>query len=430
MTTAQVFPHHTVVVEDGRISMMGPVDQITVPPGATRINGRDQYLIPGLADMHVHLVNFDMTGSTPRIVADSAAAERRLFLWLANGVTTVRTMDYFEDGGMVLRLRNRVAAGELWSPRIYASSALPRKSGMPIAEVLAAYKAAGYDHIKVRDGDVDKNNIDSLATAAHRLGLSFGGHVHGSVGIERALRSGYRSIEHLHEYLLYLMDGEKARRQYSQESDSAYWAAWQQQLNLSKIPVLVAMTKRGGVWNAPTQALAEVLAQDVNVDTLNQWPEMRYASTALRDFWLRSWKGSSMSGAPVTPGLGGTLDARRRLIKTLQDSGAGLLLDSDAPVSFMVPGFSTHRALEALVRSGLTPYEALATGTRNVATFYGAGYESGTIAAGKRADLVLLQENPLIDIRGTTRSSGVMIGGRWLSRAEIDRRLAELVGTI
>jgi imidazolonepropionase-like amidohydrolase len=117
------------------------------------------------------------------------------------------------------------------------------------------------------------------------------------------------------------------------------------------------------------------------------------------------------------------MDTRRRLIKALHAGGAGLLLGSDAPQIYNVPGFSIHRELEALVAAGLTPYQALETGTRNVAMFFGTSAQTGTIEVGKRADLVLLDGNPLTDIRNTTRRSGVMLRGKWLPRADLDARL-------
>jgi imidazolonepropionase-like amidohydrolase len=114
---------------------------------------------------------------------------------------------------------------------------------------------------------------------------------------------------------------------------------------------------------------------------------------------------------------------RRKLIKALHTAGAGLLLGSDAPQVWNVPGFSTHRELESLVAAGLTPWQALETGTRNVAAYFGTLKETGTVEAGKRADLVLLEADPLADIRNTTKRAGVMVRGRWLPQAEIRERL-------
>jgi imidazolonepropionase-like amidohydrolase len=118
-----------------------------------------------------------------------------------------------------------------------------------------------------------------------------------------------------------------------------------------------------------------------------------------------------------------TIEVRRHLIKALHAAGAGLLLGSDAPQIYNVPGFSTHRELESLVAAGLTPYQALETGTRNVARYFGTERETGTIERGKRADMVLLEADPLVDIRNTTKRAGVMVRGRWLPREEIERRL-------
>jgi len=114
---------------------------------------------------------------------------------------------------------------------------------------------------------------------------------------------------------------------------------------------------------------------------------------------------------------------RRRLIKALHGGGVGLLLGSDAPQTWNVPGFSIHREIATYVAAGLTPYEALVTGTRGVATHLNALDRAGTIDTGKRADLVLLDANPLQDIANTSKIAGVMIGGRWMPKNEIDQRL-------
>ena len=117
---------------------------------------------------------------------------------------------------------------------------------------------------------------------------------------------------------------------------------------------------------------------------------------------------------------------RGKLIKALHDAGAGLLLGSDAPQVFNVPGFSLHRELRYLVQAGLTPYQALATGTREVARFLGTPDDFGTVEPGRRADLILLEGDPLKDVANLRRRAGVMIGGRWLPEAEIEAGLAAI----
>ncbi len=169
-------------------------------------------------------------------------------------------------------------------------------------------------------------------------------------------------------------------------------------LDDSRIEAVAAATRRAGIWNVPTQVLTEGrLRSDEKKDSISPDAVMRRR----------------------------IVDIRRRLIKALSDAGAGLLLGTDAP---LVPlGASVHTELELLVAAGLTPYQALATGTRNVAEFFGTVDSTGTIAVGKRADLILLRGNPLKDIRNTASPSGVMLGGRWLDRAALDARL-ELLG--
>jgi hypothetical protein len=204
-----------------------------------------------------------------------------------------------------------------------------------VAIYVARYKAQGFDHLKLYDEHGE--TLDSLVTAAGRLGVPIMGHVPFGVTLEKALAARVRSIEHLEA------------------------------------------TRQAGVWNCPTLS---VMVKSIQYKAL--WGPLY-----------------------------------RRLVKVLHEAGAGLLLGSDDDGK--KPG-SVHTELRELVRAGLTPYQALETGTKNVALFYGTLDETGTVAAGKRADLVLLQANPLADIRHTTRLAGVMIGGRWLPREELDRR--------
>jgi imidazolonepropionase-like amidohydrolase len=176
----------------------------------------------------------------------------------------------------------------------------------------------------------------------------------------------------------------------------------------------------------PTQTLMENLGPGVSADSLARRPEMRFVRASTLAEWAQE-KGSILAETGSSAeSARRTLEVRRKLIGALHRGGAGLLLGSDAPQIYNVPGYSIHRELEAMVAAGLTPYQALETGTRNVAQFFGILAEAGTIEEGKRADLVLLEGNPLSDIRNTSRRAGVMLHGRWLSRATIDARLAAI----
>jgi imidazolonepropionase-like amidohydrolase len=157
---------------------------------------------------------------------------------------------------------------------------------------------------------------------------------------------------------------------------------------------------------------------------------MRYVLPATRAAWAKDKSSILAEIGASRESAERVMQMRRKLLKALHAGGAGLLLGSDAPQIYNVPGFSVHRELESLVAAGLTPYQALETGTRNIAVFFGTLSQSGTIEVGKRADLILLDGNPLMDIRNSGRQSGVMLRGRWLPKAEIEARLAAIAKSV
>jgi imidazolonepropionase-like amidohydrolase len=155
-----------------------------------------------------------------------------------------------------------------------------------------------------------------------------------------------------------------------------------------------------------------------------RWPEMRFVDRTDLANWIKNK--SEMTAKVSAADRSRFLAVRRRLIKMMQEGGVELLLGSDAPQVWNVPGFSIHRELEYLVKAGLTPYQALESGTRRIAEFFGTSSERGTIEVGKRADLVLLEANPLQDIRHSARITLVIVGPHVLTREEIDKRLETL----
>jgi imidazolonepropionase-like amidohydrolase len=259
-----------------------------------------------------------------------------------------------------------------------------------------------------------------MAATAQRAGIRFAGHVPLAVGLHRALEARYASIDHLDGYVEAMVrPGAPVK-----PADSKFFGLnLGEHLDETRLPALVEATRKAGVWNVPTQSLMENLAPGETADALARRPEMRYVPARTLSQWAEE-KNSLLEETGSSPkSATAMMEARRRLIKALHAGGAGLLLGSDAPQIYNVPGFSIHRELESLVAAGLTPYQALETGTRNVAVFFETLSETGTIETGKRADLVLLDANPLADMRNTTRRAGVMLGGRWLPKVAIDARL-------
>jgi imidazolonepropionase-like amidohydrolase len=411
MDRERTVPGQTVVVRGDRIVAIGPADQVEVPAGGLRVDGRGKFLIPGLAEMHAHI---------PGGQAPDSVVERTLFLYVSGGITTIRGM---LGHPRHLELRDRVARGALISPTIYTSG--PSFNGNSVttpasaAKMVTEQKAAGYDFLKIHPG-LTRETFDAMATTAQRAGIRFAGHVPLAVGLHRALEARYASIDHLDGYVEAMVrPGAPVK-----PADSEFFGLnLGEHLDESRLPALVEATRKAGVWNVPTQSLMENLAPGQSADALARRPEMRYVSAKTLSQWAEE-KNSLLEETGSSPkSATAMMEARRKLIKALHAGGAGLLLGSDAPQIYNVPGFSIHRELESLVAAGLTPYQALETGTRNVAVFFETVSETGTVETGKRADLVLLDANPLADVRNTTRRAGVMLGGRWLPKSAIDARL-------
>lgn len=418
MDRERTIPHTTVVVQGDRILTIGPAAKVTPPTGAARVDGKGKFLLPGLAEMHAHIPG----GQVP-----DSVVERTLFLYVAGGITTIRGMLGHPSH---LELRARAARSDLISPAIYTSGPSLNGNSVPTVQAalaaVAEQKAAGYDFLKIHPG-ITREVFDSLSAAARRADIRLAGHVPLDVGLQRALDARYASIDHLDGYVEAMV---RRNSPVSPEQSQMFGFNLGEHLDTTRLRSLVQATRATGVWNVPTQTLMENLSPSVSLDALARRPEMRFVPPATQAEWAQvkrtilSETGSSAASAERT------METRRRLIRALHAGGAGLLLGSDAPQIYNVPGYSIHRELEALVAAGLTPYQALETGTRNVAVFFGTSAQTGTIAVGKRADLVLLDDNPLRDIRNTTRRAGVMVRGRWLPQADIQSRLDAIAKSI
>lgn len=414
MDRNRVISGQTVVVEGAHIVSMGPAASARIPSGATRVDGAGKYLIPGLAEMHAHV---------PPGNATEADIARMLELFALNGVTTVRSMLGIPRH---LGFRDRAARGEILSPRIWTSGPSFNGASAPdpdsSARMARAEKALGYDFFKIHPG-VSRVAFDSMAANADRLGIRFAGHVPLAVGVERAIEARYWSIDHLDGFVEALATG---ARPTTPQEDGWFGFALMDRLDETRLPRLVAAVKAAGVWMVPTTAFFEALMGEESVEQLLARPELRYVA----DNFIRQWPATTtqLRGDPTATAATRRryLELRRRLLKAMHDGGVGIVLGSDAPQLWNAPGFSLVHELRSYVAAGLTPYQALATGTRNVAAFLGNQGEAGTLEVGKRADLILLDANPLSDISNISRRAGVMIGGWWLSRAEIERRLAAL----
>jgi hypothetical protein len=393
MDRERMLREHTVVVRDGRIAAVGPSGAIRVPAGAVRVDGRGRFLMPGLADMHVHPYNTD-----------------QFINYLAHGVTTIAVLN---GSPPMLRWRERVTRGELLGPTIYTAG--PALEGVPAGNpqflstatpddgrrAVRAIAAAGYDFIKVYMTLTPETYAAILAEARVRR-IPVIGHIPPAVGVDGVLRGGGQSVvAHAEEFFRERVDS--ARR----EARTAEIVRGVKAANITVIPNMSAYAD----YIRSIKDLQAVLAD----------PEMRYASPAAYSERLPSHN-RSIRPNPVQflAGAERGLARFRPFTSALSNAGVPLLLGTDTEF-FGYAGASLHDELQQMVASGLTPDQALAAGTRNagdyVARHVRGARESGhfgRVAVGERADLVLLTANPLESVDNATRIDGVMARGRWL----------------
>ena len=402
-----IVAQQSLVVIDGRIAQLGHVDAVPVPKGALVIDGTDRYLMPGLAEMHAHVTS-----------TDPDQVERLASLFVVNGITTIRGM---LGQASHLDLRDKLASGEIFGPRLITSG--PSFSGRSVSGVadvvrkVRDQKAAGYDFIKIHPG-LSNDEFQALATTANEIGMPFAGHVPVAAGLLAALQHRMTTIDHLDGYFAALLPPDNP-------GFGGYGGFFDvllaDQVDIDKVAEIVTATKQAGTWNVPTEILVEQLIDDTPVSELRSRPEMRYVSAATVKDWVAQKEARLNDRDFNSETAARGIELRRLLIRELYRAGAGLLLGSDAPQTFNVPGFSTHRELQALVAAGLTPYEALRTGTVEVARFLGSN--GGIVEEGKDADLVLLDANPLTDIRNSRRIHGVMLRGVWHPASVLKEKL-------
>ena len=394
MDAPRVLRDQTVIVADGRIRELGPSASTPVPKGARVVDGRGRYLMPGLADMHAHLY-----------------AEQELTLHVVNGVTTV-----FNLNGRPAHLawRTRVAAGELLGPTIYTAGPTfdrPRSPEEAVAEV-DRQAAAGYDAVKIYN-QVSAAEYPALTAEAKKKGLLLVGHVAREPGFAMTLSAG-QSIAHAEEYVYtYFNDDPDPRNEVVHPLDTM------------KIPKAVAMTREAGIAVIPTLvAFHNIVRQATAIqDYLRDphlvylVPSMRAALEPERNTYANRWPPERL------PGLAMSYEFQRLLVKALHDGGVPILAGTD--VSWLgVPGFSLVEEVENFQDMGFEPYAALKTATVDPAKMLRHDGEFGTVAVGRRADLILLSRNPLDDVRTLEKPVGVMAAGRWIPAAERDRLLA------
>jgi len=410
-TGAPPRPHMSVLVRSGIIEAVGEVLEVR---GARVVEGRGRFLIPGLWDAHVHL---------------SVADEATLGVLVANGVTSVRDM-----GGELDILdgwRARIERGELIGPRIFRAGPTVDgpKPGVPFRltitnpeEARAAVtrlRRLGVDFIKIHNA-VPRDAFFALAAEAQQQGIPFAGHVPMTVDPAEAAEAGQHSVEHIAT----LIEGTWSARFPDETAAVEAMPRWL----ADEVPALAQTFARHGTWFVPTIVAYELRSRRGELAD-HPDPRSRYATPPLKAYWDQAF--------PLTQRDRDPEGIRRRkqfveigkgMIRTMHEAGVPLAVGTDIAGRDVLPGFSVHDEIALLVGSGLTPMEALQAATSNGARLLGAEDTVGTIAPGQTADLVLLDGDPLADVRNVGRISAVVLRGRLLERADLDRLLAAAGG--
>ena len=412
----EALPERSVLIRGDRIAAVGPAGEVAAPPGVRVIEGAGRVLLPGLADLHVHL--------------DRLPDPRLLALFVAYGVTTVRNMD---GRPFVLEWQPRIEAEELLGPRIVTAGPILEgpepfwddtrvvAGAEEARRAVAEQVAVGYDFVKVYH-TLGPEEYRAVLAEAGRLGVPVAGHAPNGVPLEEILAGGQRSIEHLDGYLDEI-----------EAEDSPFRDRWSWLKLYLAVPVdpekvadVARATAEAGTWNVPTLTVKARIDRPEVVEGWLDDPLLRLLPEELLAAWHpRNFPQLQHLDESDLEALRRGEEVRERLVAALHRAGAGVLAGTDTPNPFVVPGASLHEELERLVAAGLSPYDALAAATSEAGRFLGE--EIGTVEVGAVANLVLLDGDPLRQVADTRRIDGVMLRGRWLPRERLDDVLAELV---
>ena len=402
MDEERVLRGWNVVVEGDRITAMGA--GVTVPEGALVIDGTGRTLVPGLADLHVHVERDELDD---------------LVLFPANGITTVRLMNTQDP--WPLELAAEIRAGRAEGPTLFAMPTIGSTDDPDHARrFVESMQRMGFDSVKVQTGQPDwtVESYRAFVAAARELGMRVGGHLPRNLDIEVSVVGGQTSVAHAEEFLYtYFFKLPAGERQGAIEPLARMVA----DNGVSVMATLVAFQRIGFMWGD-------------EIHELERLPDLRYVPPATRTRWSvpnNRYRARGKDAEDLkrrSDGMRVSVQLQKDMLAAMQAAGVRLLVgtDSSRQMPFVVHGFAAHDELRLLVESGLTAWQALRAGTANAAEYLGQTGEFGVVAVGARADLVLVEADPLADVANLRRRVGVMLRGRWMPREELEASLEEL----
>ncbi len=415
----------TVLISGDHIAAVAESRRLQPPRGARTVDGQGKFLIPGLWDMHVH-----MLATWDRAAIDSAAWTFYAPNFIANGVTGVRGM--WDSLPTVQKLRAEIASGRVAGPRVVTSGNMLDGDPPSVPGAIACadaqrgraavdqMKREGSDFVKVYSG-LSRDAYFAIADQSRKAGLPFAGHVPNSVTAAEASDAGQKSIEHLLGVFVSCSSRESEFAG-SVANFGAPLRAAAESYDSRKAAALFARFVKNGTWQTPTLAALRSAAYFGDAgymkdDRLSQLPPV------ILEFWKAG--GMGMSAADDPPARRRQFDRELTLVGAMQKAGVKILAGTDTPSPYVFPGTSLHDELELLVKAGLTPLQALQAATLRPAEYLGMEARLGTIAPGKLADLVLLSDDPLVDIANTRRIEAVIQNGRLYQKPDLQRMLGQ-----
>ncbi|HEY8506756.1 MAG TPA: amidohydrolase family protein [Steroidobacteraceae bacterium] len=409
-----------VLVRDGRIQRIGPtgaggnVDRDTII-----VEGNGRYLMPGLSEMHAHL-----PGPGPQQAQNT---QDLLLLYLAHGVTTIRGM---LGNPSHLQLREQLEKHEVLGPRLFTAG--PSFNGQSTPDIESARSrvreqaAAGYDFLKLHPG-LKRDVFDAIVAEARKANISFQGHVSEDVGVPHALQARQKAIDHLDGYVQALVAPGCLK---GPTAPGAFGIGVVHCVDDKRIADIVRQTKAAGTAMVPTAILLHQWVRQPPKEELLARPAARYMPRRVLEGWYDQVRNFIGGQAVPQERADRYIGVIRSLLREMHAQAVPILLGSDAPQVFNIPGDSALSELALYAETGIPPFDALRTATAAPAEFLGAADRFGTVREGLEADLILIEENPLQDVRAVRKLAGVMARGRWVSREELDKRLNELAARV
>ncbi len=420
MTTADaVLRSATVILEHGRIRSIFLSGEASSPAGIRRVDGTGKWLMPSLTDMHAHVENERLMrlllGRDD--ISNGEITDADIFLpYVANGVLQILNMGGMSEAigqraaiesGRVLGPHMTLAAmidggDPIWPIGFTRSAATPADGRQTVRNI----QAEGYDVIKTYSG-LDQATFEAIVDESRKLGMRVIGHIPGrrADATEQFVRHDFDMVVHAEEFAYQAPDVSLA-----EENIDRY----------------VALAKQAGTWLTSTLTLDERIAEQMrDFSTLERRPELKYLHPLTRELWIdrNGYKNPTPERAAMVDAV---VEFNRKLVKAFVDGGVPVIPGTDSVVPGIAPGFSLHDEFESLSRAGLANDYILFADTNLAAQWLGVLSDRGTVEVGKRADLLLLDANPVADISNTRKIAAVISSGRYFSRSQLDNMMEDL----